>query len=126
MPITFTEQDLKLQCYPHTDAVVIEANVVGWELTKILIDDRSSDIIFASAFDQVNISRSLLQPSKLPLIGFCGKRIRALGKIELPVTLRDSENPRTERVTFDIVDMYYPNGPTTPFSEEVFQTSSKP
>ncbi|WP_158318969.1 retropepsin-like aspartic protease, partial [Robertmurraya kyonggiensis] len=89
--------------------MVIETNVAGWELTKILIDDGSSaDIIFASAFDQMNISRSLLQPSETPLIGFGGKRIRALGKIELPVTLGDLSNPRTERITFDVVDMYYP------------------
>lgn len=29
IPITFTEQDLKLQCYPQNDAMVIEANVAG-------------------------------------------------------------------------------------------------
>ena len=28
-PITFSEQDLKLESYPHTDAMVIKANIAG-------------------------------------------------------------------------------------------------
>jgi hypothetical protein len=27
--ITFSEQDLKLESYPHTDAMVIKANIAG-------------------------------------------------------------------------------------------------
>lgn len=64
-------------------------------------------LVFASAFDQINISRNVLQPSETPLIGFGGKGVLALGKIELPVTLGDMINPRTERIMFHIVDMYY-------------------
>ena len=28
-PITFLEQDLQLKSYPHTDAMVIKANIAG-------------------------------------------------------------------------------------------------
>jgi hypothetical protein len=28
--ITFSEQDLKLESYPHADAMVIKANIVDW------------------------------------------------------------------------------------------------
>ena len=28
-PITFSEQDLQLESYPHTDAMVIRANIAG-------------------------------------------------------------------------------------------------
>ena len=48
-----------------------------------------------------------MQPSESPLIGFGGKKIDALGKISL-VSFRGQENARTEYVTFDIVDLYYP------------------
>jgi hypothetical protein len=56
----------------------------------------------------MKLSRSQLQPSDTPLIGFGGKQINALGKISLPVSFSDQENTRTEYVTFDIVDLYYP------------------
>ena len=88
-PITFSEQDLQLESYPHTDAMVIKANIVGWEINRVLIDSRSStDIIFVNAFDQMKLSRTQLQPSDSPLIGFEGKRIDALGKISLLVSFR--------------------------------------
>jgi len=43
-----------------------------------------------------------------PLIGFGGKRINALGKISLPVSFEGQENARTEYLTIDVVDHYYP------------------
>ena len=56
----------------------------------------------------MNIDRNLLQPADVPLIGFGGKRVNALGKITLPVSFGDLSNPRTEPVTFDVVEMNYP------------------
>jgi hypothetical protein len=56
----------------------------------------------------MKLSRSQLQPSDSPLIGFGGKKIDAFGKISLPVSFGGQENVRTEYVTFDVVDHYYP------------------
>ena len=87
IPITFSEQDLKLESYPHIDAMVIRANIAGWEINGVLIDSESSvEIIFVNAFDQMKLTKSQLQPSDSPLIGFGGKRINALGKISLLVS----------------------------------------
>ena len=55
----------------------------------------------------MKLSRSQLQPSDSPLIGFGGKRIDALGKISLLVSFEGQENTRTKYVTFDVVDLYY-------------------
>jgi hypothetical protein len=107
--ITLLEQGLKIESYPHTDAMVIKADIAGWGISRALVDSGSpTDIIFASAFDQMKLSRSQLQHSDTPIIGFGGKQVNALGKISLPVSFSDQENARTEYVTFDIVDLYYP------------------
>ena len=59
--ITFSEQDLQLESYPHTGAMVIKANIVGWEINRVLIDSGSSTyIIFVNVFDQMKLSRSQL------------------------------------------------------------------
>jgi hypothetical protein len=108
VPITFTE-DLQLESYPHTDEMVIKTNIAAWEISRVLIDTGSSaDIIFANTFDQMKLSRNQLQPSESPLIGFGGKHIQALGKISLPVSFGTQANARTEYITFDVVDLYYP------------------
>ena len=108
-PITFSEEVVQLLSYPYIDALVIETNIQDWTIGKILVDTGSSaDIIFSSTFDRMNIDLNLLQPSDIPLIGFGGKRVNALGKIALPVSFGDTSNPRTEHVTFDVVKMSYP------------------
>ena len=98
-PRTFSEEDVDLISYPHIDALVIEVNIQGWTIGKILVDIGSfADIIFSSTFDRMNIDRNLLQAVDIPPIGFGGKRVNALGKILLPVSLGDTSNLRTEYI----------------------------
>jgi hypothetical protein len=110
MLITFSEQDINLVSYPHADTMVIEANVQVWIIEKksLWTFYSSADIIFSSIFDRLNIDTNLLQPVEIPLIGFGGKRVNALGKILLPVSFGDQTNPKTKNITFDIVEMNYP------------------
>ena len=108
IPITFDNTDLKLRDYPHTDAMVIETNLAGWTVTKILVDTGSSaDIRFASTFDSMKLDRNLLQPASHPLYGFGGKQVKAIGKISLPITFGDQNNSRIEYIAFNVVDMLY-------------------
>jgi hypothetical protein len=109
MLITFSKKDINLISYPHSDALVIEANIQGWTIGKILVDIGSSaDIIFFNTFDRMNINRNVLQPAEIPLIGLGGKRVNALRNIPLPVSFGDLTNPRTENITFNVVEMNYP------------------
>jgi hypothetical protein len=43
-----------------------------------------------------------------PLYGFGGKRIEPVGVITLPASFGTLKNPRTEYITFDVVDILYP------------------
>ena len=49
-----------------------------------------------------------LHKTQYPLIGFGGKRIEALCKMELNVTFGEGNTQRTELITFDVVDIAYP------------------
>jgi hypothetical protein len=70
IPITFSKEDVRLQGFPHNDA-----------LGKLLVDNGSSaDIIFVDAFDKMGLNRDLLQPPDTPLYGFGGRVIHALAK----------------------------------------------
>jgi hypothetical protein len=39
LPITFLEVDLQLKDYLHIYTMVIEANIDGWAVSKILVDE---------------------------------------------------------------------------------------
>jgi hypothetical protein len=109
IPITLSEEDVRLQGFLHNDALVIEANIASWTLGKLLVDNGSSaDIIFNDAFDMMGLSKDLLQPLDTPLYGFRGRVIHALGKVVLPVSFGTVQNARTEYLSFDMVEMYYP------------------
>ena len=61
IPITFDSMDLKLKDYLHTNAMVIETNLAGWVVTRILVDTGSfADILFASTFDNMKLDRNHL------------------------------------------------------------------
>ncbi|XP_072151364.1 uncharacterized protein [Setaria viridis] len=109
MPISFIEEEFKLKTTSDNDVMVIEAIIAGWNIRKVLVDNgNSADIIFANTFREMKINPHLLEPSEVPLLGFGGRPVKALGKISLPVSFWNLNNARTERITFDVVEMYYP------------------
>jgi hypothetical protein len=109
VPITFTEEDFKLKFANHNDAMVIELNIAGWVIGKILVDNGSSaDILFFKTFEKMNLSQHMLHPLEYPLQGFGGKPIKPVGKVSLPVSFGDLDHAKTETLTFDVVDIYHP------------------
>jgi hypothetical protein len=109
IPITFSQEDLKLKDYPHNDAMVISCVIKGFLVHNVLVDTGSAaDIIFAKAFRQMQEPEDKIHDATHPLCGFGGRQIVALGKITMSVTFGYVHNTRTEQVVFDIVDMEYP------------------
>jgi hypothetical protein len=54
IPITFSQDDLQLKDYPHSDAMVISCVIKGFLVHNVLVDtDSAIDIIFAKAFRQM-------------------------------------------------------------------------
>jgi hypothetical protein len=81
VPITFIEEDFRLKSTNHNNAMVIEVNIAGWIIGKILVDNGSSaDILFLKTFKKMNLSQHMLHPSEYPLVGFVGKPIKPVGK----------------------------------------------
>jgi hypothetical protein len=109
MPINFSSQDINLTSFPHIDAMVTTVHIDRWDITKIFIDNGSqAEILFLATFDKMGFNRKQLREPSKPLYGFNGKRIELVGAITLSVSFGTPKNPRTEYITFDVVDMTYP------------------
>jgi hypothetical protein len=108
IPITFSQDDLRLKDYPHRDAMVISCVIKCFVVHNVLVDIcGAADIIFVKAFRQMQEPKDKLQDSAFPLCGF-GGQVMALGKLVMPVTFGYINNTRTEDVMFDVVDMEFP------------------
>jgi hypothetical protein len=64
--------------------------------------------LFLSTIEQMGFSKQQLKEASKPLYGFGGKKIELVGSILLPVSFGSLANTRTEYITFDVVDMFYP------------------
>ena len=92
VPITFNESDFQVRDYPHTDAFVATANIAGFTVHNILVDNGSSvDIIFIKPFEQMNLDKRTLELAKNSLFGFGGKKIDALGKKAILISFAEGE-----------------------------------
>jgi hypothetical protein len=109
MPITFSVQVVNLASFPHTDAMVVTIHIDRWDVTKILINNGSqAEILFLIAFEKMGYDQKQLRELTKPLYGFGGKKIEPDGVITLPVSFGTLKNPRTEYITFDVIEMLYP------------------
>jgi hypothetical protein len=91
VPITFTEEDFRLKSAIHNGAMVIEVNIAGWVIGKVLVDNGSSaDILFLKTFEKMNLSRHMLDPPRVPTARVRRKAHQAGRKDITPGFLRRS------------------------------------
>lgn len=108
IPITFGPEDVVGISLPHHNALLISAVIVGCVVRCVFVDGGSfADILFASTFDKLGISRALLSDTGIPLLGFGSSPVPALGKIKLMVDFEAMSCVRSESMVFDVVDIPY-------------------
>ena len=84
---------------------MVTLSVANGKVFCILIDTGSSaDILFASAFRQMNVGGAKTRSIKTPLYEFGGERVYAEGAIQLPVTFGVHPAKFTQMVDFLLVD----------------------
>jgi hypothetical protein len=79
-----------------------------------VLDDNGSQakILFLSTFEQMGFSQKQLKEASTPLYSFGGNKIEPIGSILLPVSFGIPSHACIEYITFDMVDMSYPNNAT--------------
>jgi hypothetical protein len=109
IPITFSQEDIKLVTFPHTDAMVIIEHISKWDVTRVLVDNGSQvEILFLSTFEQMGFDRKQMKEASKPLYGFGRRKIEPICYVSLPISFDSLRNARTEYITFDVVEMNYP------------------
>ncbi|KAL2526126.1 Ribonuclease H [Abeliophyllum distichum] len=93
--------------YPHCDALVVRAVVA--RNGRILVDDRSAvNIVFSSAFDQMDVDHELTAISE-PLFSFTGNSRIPRGRITLAVDFGKPSCHLRKFMKFLIVDTRFAN-----------------
>lgn len=60
---TLTKNEFRVRDYPHTDALVVKVNVVGYTLHNILDTESSPNILLIKPFSIMGMDRKTLEPA---------------------------------------------------------------
>ena len=104
--VTFTKADLERVQHPHSDPLVIQLRIGGYEVRRILVDTGSSvEVMYYDLFKQLKLPRDQLKPARAPLVGFNAQPHWPLGTLSLK-TRAGSQELMTEFVVVDIPSPY--------------------
>ncbi|XP_021827212.1 uncharacterized protein LOC110767855 [Prunus avium] len=104
-PVSFTEEDQFGLHFPHTDPLVITAEIAQCEIARVFIDGGSSvNIVFLSVFDLLGISRDLLDRRCSPLVAFGGGHVQPLGHMHLTLSIGAHPRRASTTTSFVVVD----------------------
>ncbi|XP_073137825.1 uncharacterized protein [Henckelia pumila] len=88
--ITFGPQDLEGVNLPHNDALLIQAQIVNYDVRRVFVDSGSSGYE--------------LSPVKTALYDFAGHTVQPQGEMLLPITLVSGDEKRTVMTRFTLVE----------------------
>ncbi|CAL8992900.1 unnamed protein product [Prunus brigantina] len=104
-PITFCEEEERGVILPHDDPIIIRADISNCDVGRILVDTGSSvSVMFAEAFNELQVPSHLLNRSITPLVSFSGEVVQPIGSIHLPISIGAAPQRRTITTPFLIID----------------------
>jgi hypothetical protein len=72
--IGFLDEDYAKVSFPHNDALVVTLAIANHNVHCILVNNGNSvDILYRSVFEQLNLGREKIVPTRFPLMGFTGE-----------------------------------------------------
>ena len=103
--LTFTEADLQ-GVVPHdNDPMVISLITVGRRVCHVLVDQGSStDVMFLTTFNRLQLSMDQLKPYAGRLYRFTGNKVEVRGYIELSTTFTDNLSSRTNKIRYLVIN----------------------
>ncbi|CAA0829055.1 Unknown protein, partial [Striga hermonthica] len=103
--ISFRTEDAEGLVLLHNDALVITAEVAGFDVKRVFIDTGCSvNVMFYDCFVQINKELNIeLKPVTTALCGFNGGEVIPMGEVSLPVALGAGELRKVLMVRFVVV-----------------------
>ena len=107
--ISFSDEDYEGREPNHNEALVINSDVAGHDVHKMLVDNGSAvDIIFLHALNRMNIESYKLEPSDQSLYGFGHNVVQVDGIILLPVTFGSKPREVCHMIKFHVINTASP------------------
>ena len=87
-PIAFNEDDLEGTIQLHDDALVVKAQISGFEVKRVLIDQGSGvNVMYLELFKGLRLKNKDFSKYDTPLVGFDGRVVILKEHILLPVNM---------------------------------------
>ncbi|GFY94866.1 hypothetical protein Acr_10g0002510 [Actinidia rufa] len=68
--VTFSRTDLERVQHPHSDLLVVQLRIGGYDVKRILVDTGSSvEVMYYDLFKQLKLPQDQLKPARAPLVG---------------------------------------------------------
>ncbi|XP_030922954.1 uncharacterized protein LOC115949820 [Quercus lobata] len=104
--ISFDEEDLEGTIQPHDDALVVTAQINGFLVKRVMIDQESgADVMYPDLFEGLRLKNQDLVKYDTPLVSFDGRVVIPEGQISLSVDMEGKE----VMVTFIVVRSFSPH-----------------
>ena len=101
----FSNEDKLGTVQPHDDALVVTLRIGGYDVKRVMIDQRSAtEIMYPDLFKGLNLRPENLTAYSSPLVSFKGKMVIPKGQIRLPV----QTGSNVVEVDFIVVDAFFP------------------